>query len=158
MEEEETNGSKSNGGGGQCAVATFVFSWVLLVLITALSLACTWAYSQQYDKSGTGLSVAAAILTSVAFCGATCGACGCGTGGSEAKMGIGFLWQCYHECDDDCDICVCFRLLALCGLTLIIVPCIIWNFPSHQWKSHVAQSCHKHSNQCEGVCRIYCCL
>ena len=63
MEEEETNGSKSNGGGGQCAVATFVFSWVLLILNTALSLACTWAYSQQYDKSGTGLSVAAAILT-----------------------------------------------------------------------------------------------
>ena len=47
MEEEETNGSKSNGGGGQCAVATFVFSWVLLILNTALSLACKWAYSQQ---------------------------------------------------------------------------------------------------------------
>ena len=59
MEEVETNGSKNNGGRGQCALATFVFSWVLLVLITALSLACTWAYSQQYDKSGTGLSVAA---------------------------------------------------------------------------------------------------
>ena len=69
-----------------------------------------------------GLSVAAAVLTSIALCGATFGACGCGTGGSEAKMGIGFLWQCYHECDDDCDICVCCRLLALCGLTLIIVP------------------------------------
>lgn len=122
MEEVETNGSKNNGGRGQCALATFVFSWFLLVLITALSLACTWAYSQQYDKSGTGLSVAAAILTSIAICGATFGACGCGTGGSEAKMGIGFLWQCYHECDDDCDICVCFRLLALCGLTVIIVP------------------------------------
>lgn len=158
MEEEETNGSKSNGGGGQCAVATFVFSWVLLILNTALSLACTWAYSQQYDESGTGLSVAAAILTSVALCGATFGACGCGTGGSEAKMGIGWLWQCYHECDDDCDICVCFRLLALCGLHDSHHSSIIWNFPSRQWKSHVAQSCHKHSNQCEGVCRIYCCL
>ena len=122
MEEVETNESKNNGSGGHCAVATFWFSWGLLILITCLSLACTWAYSQQYDKSETGLSVGAAVLTSIALCGATCGVCGCGTGGSEAKMGIGFLWQCYHECDDDCDICVCFRLLALCGLTLIIVP------------------------------------
>ena len=93
--------NKISRSGGQCALAMFVFLWGLLILITCLSLACTWAYSQQYDKSGAGLSVAAAILTSIALCGATSGACSCGTGGSEAKMGIGCLWQCYHECDDD---------------------------------------------------------
>ena len=102
--------------------------------------------------------MAAAVLTSIAVCGATCGACGCGKGGSEAKMGIGFLWQCYHECDDDCDICVCFRLLALSLWPDSHHSSIIWNFSSYQRKSHVAQSCPEHSDQRESVCGIYCSL
>ena len=38
-------------------------------------------------------------------------------------MGMGFLWQCIGACDDmDNEICVCCRVLAGCGLVIIIVP------------------------------------
>ena len=118
MEQVESN----HKGGGECKAATILILWALVILFTLLSLACTWAYNKQYDTSETAYSGVAAILTSIAVCGATLGVCGCGTGGSQAKMGMGFLWQCFHNCDGEEDICLCFRGLALCGLLLIIVP------------------------------------
>lgn len=111
-------------GSALCKTVTILTLWALLILITALSVACTWAYNQQYDKSGSDrvYSGTATILISIALCGASFGFCGFGIGGKPTKFGIGFLWKCYKECDADCEICIYCRVLALGGLTLIIVP------------------------------------
>ena len=64
----------------------------------------------------------AAILSSIALCGCTLGICGCPHGGGETKVGMGFLWQCFNSVDGDNEISLCIKVLAGCGLILIIVP------------------------------------
>ena len=90
---------------------------------TFLSAACTWWFSESYDESeNTRPSEVAAILSCIALCGCTFGFCGCplGNGGGETQMGMGFLWQCLNSCDGDDVFSLCFRLLAGCGLFLLI--------------------------------------
>ena len=106
-----------------CCFGCWGICYATLIGTTLLSLACTWAFAQIYDSSETTHSFAAAVLTSIALCGSTFGACGFCTGGSQAKGGLGFLAECFKTCDDDDNgLCVCCRLLAVCGMGIIIVP------------------------------------
>ena len=108
--------------GGQ---ACFFILWVIIVASTFLSTACTWGFSQKYDESeNAAYSGVAALLSSIALCGCTLGLCGwpLGHGGSETKMCMGILWQCFNSFDGDNEISMCIKLLAGCGLGIVIIP------------------------------------
>lgn len=109
---------KSNDCGPIC----LVFLYLLLLGSTFLSLACSWAYTNSYDASDTTFSSVAAILTSIALCGCTFGCCGIGGGGKAANTGLGCFSECYNTCDEDNDVCRCCKILAFCGLAIIIIP------------------------------------
>ena len=125
MDEEDEHKPKSSG----CESVTFLISWLLLVLTTALSVACTWAYNKNYDDSSSGFSGIAAYMTSIALFGSTLGLCTCCPCGGGMKMGIGFLLNCFHACDDmDNLLCMLCRIGAACGLVLIAVFIIAPSF------------------------------
>ncbi len=117
-EEVESNKQKS----GYCAPCCLLFAYATLTGATLLSVACSWGYSKNYDASEANVSQVAAILTSIALCGCTFGICGICTGGSQASTGLKYLMECFNTCDENNEICMCCRLLAICGMAIIIVP------------------------------------
>ena len=100
----------------------FLSLWGVIILSTFLSTACTWGFVNSYDKSETNHSLAAAIMTSIALCGSTLGYCGCCAGGSESKMGMGILYEIVRTVDCDNELANCIKILAFCGLFIVIVP------------------------------------
>lgn len=119
MDDDLDSKPKSN----DCGFICFVIFYPFLVGSTFLSLACSWAYTNSYDaSSNTTFSSVAAILTSIALCGCTFGCCGIGGGGKAAKTGLGCFSDCYNTCDEDNVLCQCCKILAACGLAIIIIP------------------------------------
>lgn len=89
---------------------------------TFLSAAFTWVFVNNYDTSETNHSLAAAIMTSVTLFGSTLGHFCCCADGSESKTGIGNLWECFKTFDCASDLPGCVKLLAFCGLLIVIIP------------------------------------
>lgn len=106
-----------------CGLICLMTFYLLLFGSTFLSMACSWGYAESFDASDTTYSFVAAILTSIAFCGCTFGICGgIGSSGEAAKAGLGCLSECYKTCDEDNIVCYCCKILAFCGLAIIIIP------------------------------------
>ena len=115
-EEVGTNKQKS----GYCAPCCLLFSYATLTVATFLSVICSWVYCE--SDTADLEARAAAILISIALCGCTFGICGICTGGSQASTGLKYLMECFNTCDENNEICMCCRLLAICGMAIIIVP------------------------------------
>lgn len=119
MDEAESAESKQSNTKAGKILCLVLLLYITLLVSSTISIACTWTYSSIYDAPEAS---AAASLISIALCGATFGCCGCRSGGSFAKLGLQWLLECFKVCGDDNELCVLCKLLAACGLALIIVP------------------------------------
>ena len=99
---------------------TSIALWILIGLVTLLSLGCTWGYFKHYDDSDRVLSAVAGTLTTVAMCGCAIGLCNCG--GVESATNKQVLSGCYDAIHCDKGFAYYFKCLANCSLNLIIVP------------------------------------
>ena len=99
----------------------FLGSWSTT---TFISMACTWAYMKDYDEEDEGLAAAAAILTSIAFTGATFGicakCCSCFPGVSETAKAIEVLGDVRKATEgEDSELCTCIYITTVVLFGLI---------------------------------------